>query len=196
MMNEVSTMIDVSMMRLQKFVPLLIVVGLCAGTASAQLPVIPSSFSRTVDLPVVGLASSETAQVNVVNLAPSAQPVITAGISASGGATASCAGSIAFYNGSGSAIGSSTSFTIGTGQIFSATLAYSDTSSTATAASGRTAVRAVVTVTESGSPCAPSANMETFDTTTGVTHVHVEGSSQVILSGVFALTEPTPGAQR
>lgn len=193
---------EVSIMRFQKFVPLLMVVGLCAGTALAQLPVIPSSFSRTVNLPVIGLASSETAQVNVVNLAPSAQPVTTGGISTSRGATPSCAGSIAFYNGSGSAIGSSTSFTIGSGQIFSATLPYSDTSTTATAASGRTAIRAVVTITGTNTlstPCAPSANIETFDTATGVTHVHVEGSSALVtLTGLLSglSTEPTPGAQR
>jgi len=167
-------------MRIQEFVPSLILVGLLTGTALAQDAALPFSLSRTVNLPVVGLASSETAQVNVVNLAASAQPVNSGGTVPSGGNTASCTGSITFYDISGSAVTSSSSFTIGTGQIFSATLPYSQTSTSSTNASSRTAIRAVVTVTGTASlssPCSLAANMETFDTATGVTHVHVEGGT-------------------
>jgi hypothetical protein len=166
-------------MRFQNFVPLLMVVGLWTGAALAQNAALPISFSRTVNLPVVGLANSETAQVNVVNLAPSAQPVST-GSTPSGGNTASCTGGITFYDISGNAITSSSSFTIGTGQIFSATLPYSQVPAASTSASGRTAIRAVVTFMGTASltsVCSLASNIETFDTSTGVTHVHVEGST-------------------
>jgi hypothetical protein len=177
-------------MRFQRFVPLLMVLGLWTGAALAQNAALPVSFSRTVNLPVVGLATSETAQVNVVNLAPSAQPVST-GSTPSGGNTASCTGGITFYNASGNAVTSSSSFTIGTGQIFSATLPYSEISTSSTSASARTAIRAVVTITGTPgvlAPCSLAANIETFDTTTGVTHVHVEGT--LALSGVFSGVGP------
>jgi hypothetical protein len=167
-------------MRIQEFVPSLLLVGLLTGTALAQDAAMPFSFSRTVNLPVVGLASSETAQVNVVNLAPSAQPVNSGGTAPSGGNTASCTGAITFYDISGSTVTSSASFTIGTGQIFSATLPYSQISTSSTSASSRTAIRAVVTSTGTASltsPCSLAANIETFDTATGVTHVHVEGGT-------------------
>jgi hypothetical protein len=169
-------------MRIQEFVPSLLLVGLLTGTALAQEAAQPFSLSRTVYLPVVGLASSETAQVNVVNLASSAQPVNSGGTAPSGGNTASCTGAITFYDISGSTVTSSASFTIGTGQIFSATLPYSQisTSSTSASASSRTAIRAVVTSTGTASlssPCSLASNIETFDTATGVTHVHVEGGT-------------------
>ena len=169
-------------MCIRRFVLSLLFVGLLTGTALAQDAALPLSLSRTVNLPVVGLASSETAQVNVVNLASSAQPVNSGGTAPSGGNTASCTGAITFYDISGSTVTSSASFTIGTGQIFSATLPYSliSTSSTSTSASSRTAIRAVVTTTGTASlssPCSLAANIETFDTATGVTHVHVEGGT-------------------
>jgi hypothetical protein len=176
-------------MRIQKFVPSLMVVGLWTGAALAQNAALPASYSRTVNLPVVGLASSETAQVNVVNLAPSAEPV-TGGTVPSGGNTASCTGGITFYDISGNALTSSPSFTIGTGQIFSATLPYSQIPASSTSASGRTAIRAVVTITGTPSlstaPCSLAANIETFDTSTGVTHVHVEGGT-LPLSGLVGV---------
>jgi hypothetical protein len=173
-------------MRLQRFVPLLMVLGLWTGAALAQNAALPATLSRTVNLPVVGLASSETAQVNVVNLAPSAQPVT--GSTPTGGNSASCTGGITFYNASGNALSSSSSFTIGTGQIFSATLPYSEISTSSSSAGARTAIRAVVTITGTPgvlAPCSLAANIETFDTSTGVTHVHVEGGT-LALSGLFA----------
>jgi hypothetical protein len=152
--------------------------SLCAETALAQHPSALSTISRTVNLPVVGLASSETAQVNVINLASSF--MAATGAVPSEGTTASCTGGITFYNASGNIIGSSASFTIGSGQIFSATLPYSEISTSSTSASGRTSIRAVVAITgtnTAATPCSLASNVETFDTATGVTHVHAEGST-------------------
>jgi len=154
----------------------LIAISLFAGAALAQ-PAIPDTFPTTVNLPVVGLASSETAQVNVVNLAGSFL-IISGAFSL--GATASCTGAISFYDASGNAIGSPTSFTINSGQTFSATVPYSAIipADRPPSGNGRTTVRASVTINRTntaGIPCSPASNLETFDTATGVTHVHVEG---------------------
>ncbi len=147
---------------------LLIAISVYTCAALAQ-PLIPAFPPITVNLPVVGLASSETAQVNVaspgftgINDAPFPTP---------------CTGTITFYNASGAAIGSSTSFSIDLAQVSSATLPYSDV--TGTSGTARTTIRARVTT---NTACSVTANIETFDTASGVTHVHVEGSSTL---GIF-----------
>jgi hypothetical protein len=155
-----------------RFLPLLAVISLWTASALSQ-PIIPSTLPLPMNLPVVGLASSETAQVNVVNLAPSG--LFMSG-SFSTGTTGPCTGTIAFYNAAGSALGNPASFSISTGQVFSATLPYSDV--TGTSKDARTVVRATVTTNP---PCAVNTNIETYDTMSGVTHVHVEGPA----TGIF-----------
>jgi len=170
-----------------RLIPSLIAISLCAGAALAQ-PAIPDTIPITVNLPVVGLASSETAQVNVVNLASTFLFIVG---DFSSGATASCTGSISFYDASGNAIGSATSFTIGSGQIFSATVPYSAIipADRPPSGNGRTTIRATVTINRTSSggiPCSPASNIETFDTATGVTHVHVEsGGTFLGLAGLL-----------
>ena len=121
--------------------------------------------TRSASLPPVGLASSETAQISVVNTASAS----------SSGTAASCAGSISFVNAAGTAIGTASAFTVTSGQTFSKPLPYSTT-----AASGRTIVRGVVSLTipaTSAPPCSLSIVLETFDTATGATHVYQPSGS-------------------
>ena len=141
----------------------LIAISMFACAAFAQ-PALPTFPPVTVNLPVVGLASSETAQVNV------ASPGFT-GITDAPFPTP-CTGTITFYSASGAAIGSPASFSITLAQVSSATLPYSDV--TGTTGNARTIIRARVTT---NAACSVTANIETFDTTTGVTHVHVEGAT-------------------
>jgi hypothetical protein len=151
---------------------LIAAVCLLAATAVAQTTTTVTSDAST---PVVGLAGSETVQINVINTA-AASP---------SGVAASCVGAITFYNSSGSAIGSATSFSIGTGQVFSA--------STTSGKTTRVSVRGVVALTEtlrSGVPCALATNIETFDTTSGVTHLHVDSASPAVQQG-----GPGPGGR-
>jgi hypothetical protein len=152
----------------------LIAISMYTCAALAQ-PALPTTAPRTVNLPVVGLASSETAQVNVANLGTLALAI------APGSAlpTAPCTGTIQFYNASGSAIGSSTPFSISVGQISSATVPYSAVvpGDPPPTGNGRTTIRATATT---NAPCSVAANIETFDSMTGVTHVHVEGSSTLL----------------
>jgi hypothetical protein len=170
-----------------RLVSFLVAISLWTGSALAQ---ISASLSRIVNLPVVGLASSETAQVNVVNLAASFSAVLGAAPPVS--TTASCTGSITFYNASGNIINpnSTASFTIGTGQIYSASLPYSDIAvGDRPSGNGRTTIWAAVTINgsnNSSTPCTLASNIETFDTSTGVTHIHVE-SSTVAASALLPL---------
>ena len=156
---------------------MLIAVCLFAFTALAQNAATTTTVTSEANLPVVGLAASETVQINVVNLAANSNS----------GTAASCVGSIAFYNSSGSAVGSAFPFTLGTGQISSASLSYGKFSTGA----ARITVRGVVSLTEtvrSGVPCSLATNIETFDTGSGVTHMHVEGASLgVVQIGPIAL---------
>lgn len=133
----------------------------CAAGAFAQTS--STTTTREMTFPPIGLAGSETAQINVVNVAAPS----------SSGTAASCTGTISFLNASGAVIGSATNFTVTSGQISSASLPFAKT-----AASGRTEVRGVVALTESSTstaPCDLQISMETFDTSTGVTHVYLSG---------------------
>jgi hypothetical protein len=169
---------------------LLVSISVWTGTAVAQSG--PSQAGplvvKTANLPVVGVASSETVQVNVVNLAPSVAPVTTGGSLPGGGSIANCAGGISFYDANGNALTSAT-FTIGSGQIYSAPLPYSQipAADRPSSGNGRTAVWATVSINNgqsSDAPCLLAANVETFDTATGVTHLHTEGATLEIPSRV------------
>lgn len=162
-----------------RFFSLLLGFSLVSGVTMAQI-VNPVPLPRVVNLPVVGLASSETAQVNVVNLTP-VPSITTAPIPME-----SCAGSISFYDAGGNLITTSTpaAFTIGAGQIFSVTVPYSaiEPADRPTTGNGRAAIRAVVSFpnnSDVSGACLIATNLETFDTATGVTHVHVEGSTGI-----------------
>jgi hypothetical protein len=128
--------------------------------AAAALPALAqtSSTTRTIHFPPAGLGSTETAQINVVNLASNS----------SSGTAASCTGTITFLNSSGAAIGSATTFTVTTGDISSVSLPFSKAGITG----ARGEIRGVIDLTlSSGVPCAPGFSFETFDTSTGVTHI-------------------------
>ncbi len=166
-----------------------IAVSLLTGAAFAQQPSASSIIPRIVNLPVVNVVSSQTVEVNVVNLAPSVMAAPTSS-GPSETTTASCKGAITFYTSSGP-IGSGTAFTIGSGEIFSANLPYSGIpqADLVVTATGRTPVRAVVTITETVGariPCALASNIEIFDTSTGVTNIHVEGG-QAAFAGFVQL---------
>ena len=148
-----------------------LVISLSVGAAFAQTTALPI----TLNLPVVGLASSETAQVNVVYLL---QPA-TAVLPANSTLTQPCTGTITFSNAAGSLIGNPVPFSINAWQIYSTTLPYSDV--TGTSGNARTVIRATVTA---NAPCTVNTNIETYDTASGVTHVHVEGPATGIFPNV------------
>lgn len=149
-----------------RFVAAAIAVFSLAGAAVAQSG---ATVTRTF---LVGLGSTETAQIAVVNLANAP----------SSGPAASCAGSIAFFNAAGTAIGTATAFTLGTGQVASARLPFASTGGSGV----RALIRGVVTITrviESGVSCTPAATLDTFDSSSGVTNHRYAGEEAISPSG-------------
>ncbi|HTS48613.1 MAG TPA: hypothetical protein VMH05_11760 [Bryobacteraceae bacterium] len=131
-----------------------------AGSILSLLAQPSSTGTRTITLPPAGLGSTETAQINVVNVAANS----------STGTAASCTGTISFLNSAGSTIGSATPFTLSSGQLSSASLPFSS----AGLSGVRGEIRAQIQLTTtSGVPCAPSFSFETFDTSSGATHLYL-----------------------
>jgi hypothetical protein len=144
----------------KSILPLTVIVILLASSAFALTTT--TSATRSFDYPPVGLAGSETMQINVLNSATAS----------STGTAVSCTGTISFTSATGAALGTATSFTVTSGEIFSATLPFAKSAATGT----RTEVVGVVSVTTaSGTPCGLRTSLETFDTATGVTHVYLAG---------------------
>lgn len=134
--------------------------------ALAQTTTTTSSSTR--DLGLTGLSATETAQIFVVNTAAASNS----------GTAASCAGSLSFTNAAGTAIGTAVPFTLGTGQSASATLPYAQAGQ-----SGRAEIRAHLTLTGTpgaNTPCQLRTLFETFDSTTGATHVHLDSGQEVV----------------
>jgi hypothetical protein len=146
---------------------LLLATAVAACTAATALADSETNTStRTTTFAPVGLASSETAQVNLVNLASNS----------SSGTAASCSGSVTFLNPSGTAFVAATTFTVTSGQIVSVKLPFAST-----AASARTEFRASVSVTVGGpAPCELQSSLETYDSTTGATHVFLAGPQSIV----------------
>jgi hypothetical protein len=144
---------------------------LVASTAAAPGIFAQTATTNTREITIgpVGVGSTETIQVNVVNLASNSSTT-----------AASCTGSITLDNATGNAIGTSTSFTVTAGQIFSTSLPFSKIASSGT----RAEVVAVISQTEPTStsssstvtPCDLHFSVETYDTTTGATHVSLSGA--------------------
>jgi hypothetical protein len=146
----------------KRLVAMLIAVFGLTGAVVAQ------SGATTTRTFVIGLGSTETAQIAVVNLADAS----------SSGPAASCTGTIAFFNAAGVVIGAATAFTLGTRQVASARLPFAGAGGTGV----RALVRGEVTVTRiagSGVSCTPAANLDTFDTSSGVTHHRYTGEEAI-----------------
>jgi hypothetical protein len=140
--------------------------GLTSAVAIAQTTT-TTTRTQTSNLPPVGLASTETAQINVTNIAASSTTE-----------TASCAGTISFVNAAGTVIGSATSFTVASGVTSSASLPFAKTASTST----RTEVRGIIALTTTSDvPCALSTSLETYDTTSGVTHMYLSAGEPMLV---------------
>jgi hypothetical protein len=147
---------------------LLILCGF-ATSAVAQPAIGTSTVTRDYSFPPVGLASSETAQVNVVNLAT--MPT------AAGAAAPTCSGTIAFANAGGKAIGSPVSYTTTGSQVFSTQLTFSQLGVTGTRAEFVASVQTTGSFLVSRALCVLGFSLETFDESTGVTHVYLGSST-------------------
>jgi hypothetical protein len=128
-----------------------------------------TTTTRTTDytFPLVGLGSTETIGVNLINLASNT----------SNGTASSCTGSVTFINAAGTTIGTATTFTLAAHAVTSINLPFSS--------SGISGIRGLIrtvlaTTTSYNVPCSLSYTLNTFDTSSGVTHVFISGSGPVV----------------
>jgi hypothetical protein len=145
--------------------PALFLIASAAWMASSAAAQTSATFTRDFNYPPVGIASTETIQINVLNNAAAS----------SSGTAASCTGTITFKNASGTTIGTAATFSGTSGQVFSASLPFSKAGATGTRAEIVGSVQ-LTTSTSSSTPCALAQSLETFDTSSGVTHVFLGGS--------------------
>jgi len=120
-----------------------------------------TTSTRTFTFSPIGVAPSETAQITLINTASNTN----------NGTAASCTGSVSFQTvpngGTGAAIGTATNFTLASNASSLVRLAGSGTA--------RQEIRAVVTLTTTSNvPCSLNATVETYDTGSGATHVHLD----------------------
>jgi hypothetical protein len=153
-------------MLFQRFHQLLAAAAFTAAVALSQTTT-GGTVTETSNTPPIGLASSETAQINVVNTASAS----------SSGTAASCTGTISFLNASGTAIGAATPFTVGSGVISSVSLPFAKVGVTGTRTEIRGVIARTVSLGSGAAPCALEATFETYDTSTGVTHVYLSNLS-------------------
>jgi hypothetical protein len=155
--------------------------------AFGQISIVVSptfTTTRTSNLPPVGIGGSESAQVILTNTAanPATSCASLFGCIQPVGAP-SCTGSVSFYNGAGTLIGTATSFTLTSRQIEQVSIPYSAAGSSLP----RALIRAVVSLTTtipSTAPCSLSYSLVIFDSTLGVTHAIVTDS------GLSAIVTP------
>ena len=131
-----------------------------AGSMVSVFAQTSTTGTRTINLPPAGLGSTETARINVVNVASNS----------SSGTAASCTGSISFLSSTGTTIGSATSFTVTSEQLASASLPFASAGLSGIRGEIRGEIQLTVT---SGVPCALAFSFETFDSTTGATHIYL-----------------------
>ena len=142
--------------------PVLLVCAYGQGTTGSH------TVTQNYSFPPTGLASSETAQLNVLNVAQA---------STTTNATApSCTGTITFTNAAGTAVGSAISFTTSGAKIFSQQLAFSELGSAANRGEFVAAVQ-LTTTFPSKATCSPVFSLETFDSSTGATHIFLGNSA-------------------
>jgi hypothetical protein len=139
------------------------------------------NFARDYNFPPVGLASTETAQMNLVNIAP--------GSSATATSTPACTGTVTFTNASGMAIGKPTSFTTSGSQVTSVQLMFSQLQLASTDVRGEFVASVQLTNSlPATAPCSLVFSLETFDSSTGVTHVYLGNSA----TGTALVGNPIP----
>lgn len=128
------------------------------------------NLTRDYNFPPVGLASSETAQINLVNIAPMSTTTTSE--------APACTGTVTFTNTSGAVIGKPTSFSTTGSQVTSVQLLFKDLQLASTDVRGEFVANVQLTRSvPATAPCSLVFSLETFDSSTGVTHVYLGNSA-------------------
>jgi len=154
---------------------MVLTLSLSGISAVMAQPSAPTPTARQSSFPPVGLAFTETMQVNLFNQA--ANPP--------NGTAASCTGTVSFLDENGKAIPKSGgNFTVAAGDTQSISLL----GTVVDASMGsRAEIRAVVSLTVTrGTPCSLVQSLETFDSSTGATHVYLTASIASTLDSIFS----------
>lgn len=136
---------------------------MCSGFAQTTT----STGTRTASFAPLGLGSTETAQINVVNTASNS----------STGTAASCTGTISFLNATGATIGTATPFTVASGAIFTARLPFASSGGSGVRTVIRPSVSLTISTASPRPPCSLEISIETYETSSGATHVYQSGES-------------------
>ncbi len=155
---------------------IVLTLGLSGISAVMAQPSAPTPAARQSSFPPVGLAFSETMQVNLSNQA--ANPT--------SGTAASCTGTVTFLDSSGKEISKSGgTFTVPAGATQSISLLGTAVDSSV---GSRAEIRAEISLTVTrGTPCSLVQSLETFDSSTGATHVYITGSIASTVASIFSL---------
>ncbi len=169
------------------FLSLALMIGATAPFAAAQFATTtPPTITRESSYPPLGLASTETMQVNLANLASNAT-------SSTGTVTtaASCTGSVTFLNATGATIGTANPFNVSQNSIVSVTLPFTKSSISGVRGEVRVVIITTTPTGKNSPPCSLETSLETYDTTTGATHVFLPSAAQ----GGIVTPVSTPGNQ-
>ena len=128
--------------------------------------------TRESSYPPVGLASTETMQVNLANLASNV----------TNGPAASCTGSVSFINAAGTTIGAATNFNVAENIVFSVSLPFTKSAISGVRGEVRVVIQTTTPTGKNSPPCSLQTSLETFDTTTGATHVYLTSGSETPVS--------------
>lgn len=156
------------------FVSLALMIAAAAPFAAAQFATTtPPTVTRESSYPPIGLASTETMQVNLVNLASNAT-------SSTGTVTtaASCTGSVTFLNAAGATIGVANPFNVAQHSIVSVLLPFTKSSIAGVRGEVRVEITTTTPTGKNSPPCSLQTSLETYDTTTGATHIFLGNATQ------------------
>jgi hypothetical protein len=135
----------------------------------------PTSFTNAYTFPPVGLGSSETASITVVNTATTTPLEET---NTTPVAAPSCTGTISFSNAAG-AIGTPASFTLGLEEFKTFTLPFVSAGLTGNRGEIQGKV-SLTSATATRTSCSLMFSLETYDSTTGATHVVLSNSLAIL----------------
>lgn len=143
---------------------LLALAGGLFGQSTISTPIV---FTRSANFGPVGVGSTETLQVTVLNNASNLLPL--ASLIATPGP---CTGSVSLFDASGKQIGSASSFSVAPGEMQSLKFGFGQLASSGSGVE----LRGVISITPSTpSFCPLSYAVETFDTSSGSTHLYFNG---------------------
>ena len=144
------------------------------GQSTVSAPIV---FTRSANFGPVGVGSTETLQVTVLNNATNILPL--ASLIATPGP---CAGSVSLFDASGKQIGSAASFSVAAGDMQSLKFGFGQLATSGS----RVELRGTISITPSTPAFCPlSYAVETFDTSSGSTHLYFNG---VVTGFPLALT--------